>query len=1611
MSKPPQSIGIRCRDRFLALLLACLWSGVVAVAQHPVDSARIHLPFDGDDEGQYSAPWRNRGVTGFDEAPGRAGTNAIATVTSAGLKGSAYDGRHLTNLAAQSSYMWGEFGDPPAGDTPVEASLIDLWSFTFTAWIRADASLTQGRVIASIPLEINYVAVGDQARLATRVGSGESFINSPNAFAAVDEWLFFAVTYDGQSSVSNLNWYVGTETNAVAWVGSANVGVGQLLRDSHGGNFWLGNVANHTSGNRPFVGRMDELRLWSSSVSTESAALTPAQLLTVQQFDLGVTPPSAPELLPAVDIIDHSFRINWRSVSSAEHYRIDVATDPDFGDATLPAYSNVVANAPLFSVTNVAVDTTYYFRVRAVNEYGAGSASEIGFARTTTTPDIPTSGLRMHLSATALTHLTDGDGVEQWPDLSGHGNHAMQADIASRPLFRAAGMGGGPSLEFDGETTSLQVPTLQIPGEMTVLILALDEEQSNSGSLHKVLLAADNDPYATDASGTGYGFGYRRAGNDGVGVYLSDGAQVNLVIQTGPPSLQPEILAFRRSNQRLSFSRNGRLVNEGALPREAGFHTGYLIGNETTFGGRFYLGEIAEILVYDRPLSPVEQLRIEQYLAEQYGLDIPTQPPAAGIRLWLREGQLQQSDPDSSLLRWPDASPFQSDAVQADAALQPTVIQHVATGRRSVRFNGLDQFMNVNALHIGHDMTALFVVENRVQAADEGSVHRPVLTAQGGAYRVDGSGYGFGFRRPGFDGFFTYLGSGEALENVGKLQSPDGEMEAWVIHKDDTDTRLFRNGERVAEGALNRPSSVEYQVGYRLGGAGASPQFYQGDISEVLVYDRAITESELAQLKRYLVIAHGVSTDPRHLENGVVILRESYADQPYVTRLANGQWLAVTTVSPDIENSPERHLVLSWSSDQGQTWSAPVAGIEPLEELRQPSWATLYTTPFGRVYAFYNLNAEVGSKPLYSYRYSDDNGTNWSERFLLPVRDTNFEALYGDVRHWGIDQPVEMDGAVFFGFSKFQQLTPRNGEGWLFRSDNLMTETNAALLNWEMLPLGDDGIRNPALGSLQEEHNLVPFRTGELYVVYRTLEGYVAHSYSRDAGETWELPEFATYAPGGRPIKNPRALPRVWKTDHNRYLLWIHNHDGRDVAARNRNRNPGWILGGREVDGLMHWSQPEVLLYGSATMLPGMSYPDLIQEDDRFWITQTEKTTARIHEIDIDLLEGVWSQHANFAMTHSGLVEWVTTEALTETNRFALGELPDLLDGGITVELWVRIDEWIPGQVVATTRDGDGPGWSIVIDSPGALRFELSDGSRFDTCTSDAGLMQTGEWHHLAFVVDGGPNLITIILDGQLLDGGTDRQYGWCWFNQEMGRVDGGDLIVAPLLNGDVRMVRVYDRYLRTSEVIGNWRHTVGPYPVQTLAGPNGAISPVNPLIERGADVTLTILPDTWYDIEDVQVDLLSVGAVSAYTFTNVTSSRTLTASFAAQRTGNTATPLWWLAQYGYTNDFEAAALAQLDGTGYANWQQYIAGTDPTDPNSVLRFDAILTGQSEDLEVQWSAVPGRVYTLYSITNLVTGNEMMPIATNLVHPQEQYRVPIGDVIGGFMRLGVELDDNP
>jgi hypothetical protein len=312
-----------------------------------------------------------------------------------------------------------------------------------------------------------------------------------------------------------------------------------------------------------------------------------------------------------------------------------------------------------------------------------------------------------------------------------------------------------------------------------------------------------------------------------------------------------------------------------------------------------------------------------------------------------------------------------------------------------------------------------------------------------------------------------------------------------------------------------------------------------------------------------------------------------------------------------------------------------------------------------------------------------------------------------------------------------------------------------------------------------------------------------------------------TYTPGGRGVKHTRAANFVWRTAAGKYLYWYHNHEVPDFTGQ---RNPAWVAAGHEVDTpagrRIAWSQPEILLY-AADPATKMSYPDLVEEGGRYFVTETQKSVARIHEVPAAFLEMLWDQRENRRVAPQGLVAELAGAACAAGKtaklpaKFDLEAAPPA--GGLAVEVWVKFADLGGGQTLLDSRDAAGAGFSLQTTDRGtvqlALRGSFGGPGRENavlTETSwdcDSARLRPGEWHHVVAIVDGGAKIIAFVVDGQLGDGGDARAFGWAKFSRDLRMIPTTKTLrLAPSLRGELGAVRLYGRRLHVSEAFGNWQ-------------------------------------------------------------------------------------------------------------------------------------------------------------------------------------------------------------
>ena len=590
--------------------------------------------------------------------------------------------------------------------------------------------------------------------------------------------------------------------------------------------------------------------------------------------------------------------------------------------------------------------------------------------------------------------------------------------------------------------------------------------------------------------------------------------------------------------------------------------------------------------------------------------------------------------------------------------------------------------------------------------------------------------------------------------------------------------------------------------------------------------------------------------DPRHIINGRLIFRSPcYSDQPKTILTDDGALLACITTGVGKEGMKGQHVLTMRSTDLGITWSEPAA-VEPPDG-PQASYAAMLRIDTGRVYIFYNYNIDrlesvkteqgstsrVDTLGAFMFKYSDDHGRTWSQkRYRIPIREFEIDRnnpYGGDIQFfWNVSNPFIYENEAFVPLHKvgsFGRGFMTISEGVLIMSPNILTEEDPEKITWETLPEGDRGIRPPEeAGRVGEEHSFTLLSDGSFYCVFRTIHGYPIVSISRDRGRTWSKPDYLRYCDGSK-IKNPRAANFVWKCSNGKYIYWFHNHGGRFIRDMQEgrcpgtpydDRNPAWLCGGVEIDTPegkdIAWSFPEIALYTDDPFVR-MSYPDHIELKGKHWISETEKADARMHEVSDQLLKAAWRELKSADnLNQSLIIETDDPKELsggeidislnleftvrdTDTRNFRRKDLRN----GYALELVLNIKKLISGETLLDNLNDNGKGFRLFINGDTTLELMLSDGQTRNHWTLQRGVLKPDSSSHIVINIDGGPRIVSAVVNGAFMDGAEDRQFGWSRFSPHLRDISGsGTVKTAPDFSGTIDLLRIYGRYLLTNEAV-----------------------------------------------------------------------------------------------------------------------------------------------------------------------------------------------------------------
>jgi len=149
---------------------------------------------------------------------------------------------------------------------------------------------------------------------------------------------------------------------------------------------------------------------------------------------------------------------------------------------------------------------------------------------------------------------------------------------------------------------------------------------------------------------------------------------------------------------------------------------------------------------------------------------------------------------------------------------------------------------------------------------------------------------------------------------------------------------------------------------------------------------------------------------------------------------------------------------------------------------------------------------------------------------------------------------------------------------------------------------------------------------------------------------------------------------------------------------------------------------------------------------------------------------------------------------------------------GFTFDFRLSLSDISAGQQLFTAKTDQG--FEIVLQTAdyGSVEILIRDGDKEERWNSDPGLLNAYGDHSVTVTVDNGPKIIQFVVDGTVCNGRDFRQYGWTRFTTDLSgltftEIETGEPIRTGQRYGKLNKLRVYNRALMNTEIIGNHRY------------------------------------------------------------------------------------------------------------------------------------------------------------------------------------------------------------
>jgi hypothetical protein len=292
------------------------------------------------------------------------------------------------------------------------------------------------------------------------------------------------------------------------------------------------------------------------------------------------------------------------------------ATTPSGTITRMEIFINGILHTSTASVSTiqttwtVPASGTYQIVFRATNsQANTAEASVVVLTQAYTTPGGVTSGLNVWLKPESGITRDGAGAVSYWQDSSGNNNHCAQATASAKPTYQPNQFGTMPGVVFDGGDWLTGTAGMSTGSYTKIVRVRMPDFTSPSGNIVSSS-ATSGTRHALFMNATAKPRMWHNAGSGFVVSTNNMVADTDYIISA----------TYDSTNKSGILYLNGTQAGTGTATANTTDAT-YQLGSLASLTTTTMRGSIGEVLIYNRVLTPAEQLSVVTYLQEK------SQPP------------------------------------------------------------------------------------------------------------------------------------------------------------------------------------------------------------------------------------------------------------------------------------------------------------------------------------------------------------------------------------------------------------------------------------------------------------------------------------------------------------------------------------------------------------------------------------------------------------------------------------------------------------------------------------------------------------------------------------------------------------------------------------------------------------------------------------------------------------------------------------------------------------------------------------------------------------------------------------------------------------------------